>query len=136
MISYNNRKIIINNIIYYYRLVTPSFNDIIRYQILFILHLILSSITLLFFIDNKRIRQIIILLGLFIIFTQYLFNGCILSLVEYKLNPNGLSILDPYMNILNIKINNKNRKLFTKIWGFILISSMIIYYILYYYIWK
>ena len=134
MISYEKRKEIVNVIIEKYRKYTPNIDDKQRYYILFGVHFVLSCITLLYLIDNKRIREIVILLGIFTVFTQTIFNGCLISRIETKLYPDGYSILDPYMKVLNIEITNRNRKKFTRIFGIILLSGMIGYYIYRYYL--
>jgi len=53
------------------------------------------------------------------------FSGCLLTVIEYKLTNNfDLNITDPYLNILNIPINNINRRNIT--------YKAILFFILYY----
>ncbi len=66
---------------------------------------------------------LIITILLFIIF-----NGCILSLLEYRLCNEDYTIVDPYLKLLNIDVNNEIRKKFT----FFGLMCMLLYFIFVY----
>lgn len=68
-------------------------------------------------------------LFVFIIVLYYIFNGCILSKIEYKLDKIDFTIFDPILKIFEIEVNNKNRKIYSIY--FMLLYLFILFLILY-----
>ena len=71
-----------------------------------------------------------ILVVMCIIFMFYLFDGCWLSMLEQELYNDDFTIIDPFLELFNIEVNNKNRKNISIINAFIYIITMcLLYYI-------
>ena len=83
------------------------------------------------FINKKFVLMYIIIL-IIIIILFFFFNGCILSLLEYRLCNEDYTIVDPYLNLMIVDVNNKTRKKYT-IFG---LMCMLIYFIFVYIIKK
>ena len=82
------------------------------------------------FFVSKKILIIIFFISLikFILFMY--FNCCILSLLELKLSKNdNYTIVDIYLELLDIEINNKNRKKFTCLGSTLNIIIILLIYI-------
>ena len=80
-------------------------------------------------IQNKEkliYRFIIVIVILILMF--YLFDGCILSMLENRICNDSYNIVDPILEIFNIEINYNNRmRVSYYILGIFAISYMIIY---------
>lgn len=74
------------------------------------------------------IFTILVVMSIIIMF--YIFDGCWLSMLEQELYNDNFSIIDPFLEIFNMEINNKNRKNISIINAFVYILTMgLIYYI-------
>ena len=73
---------------------------------------------------------LIVIFFLFVIsFMYYVLDGCFLSILENELCKDNFTAIDPILELLNKKINNKNRILVSNVSGFIyIILSFFIYY--------
>ena len=97
---------------------------IIRY--LHTLFPIIGGFSVLFVKKKFILFYIFVLLIIIILFI--IFNGCILSLLEYRLCNEDYTVVDPYLNLFIVDVNNKTRKKYT-IFGLI---SMLLYFIFVY----
>ena len=68
------------------------------------------------------------LITVFIMF--FMFNGCILTMLEHRLCGDEFTIADPFIEVLDIELNSKNR-MFISYW--IAISYFIMFFLVYYY---
>lgn len=85
-------------------------------------------IALLIVIGNKRIVQYCGIIIVILILMFYLFDGCILSMLENRICNDSYNIVDPILEIFNIEINYNNRmRVSYYILGIFAISYMIIY---------
>tara|TARA_B100000902_G_C27195689_1_gene856354 strand:+ start:99 stop:506 length:408 start_codon:yes stop_codon:yes gene_type:complete len=67
--------------------------------------------TVLFVNKTFVLFHIIILITIMLLFI--IFDGCILSLLEYRLCKDDYTIVDPYLDLIFIEINNETRKKYT-----------------------
>lgn len=81
------------------------------------------------FYASKYISIIIVLFTIISLMMFYIFDGCLLSKLEYKLDGLNYTIIDMYLEILNIEKTNYNRKKYTFIAGIIFLFILIVVYI-------
>lgn len=98
------------------------------------LHMSIPIIFLIILLSSSYVICILtILVVMCIIFMFYIFDGCLLSMLEQELYKDNFNIVDPFLELFNMEINNKNRKNISIINAFIYILTMcIIYYIRFY----
>ena len=72
---------------------------------------VLPLLTVLFVSKKLVLFHIIFLIIIIILF--FIFNGCILSLLEYRLIKDNYSVADPFLNLILVEITNKTRKKYT-----------------------
>ena len=78
----------------------------------------------------KRVVWFVLFLLLIILFMFFVFDGCILSMIENKVCNDDFTIADPYLEALEWEKNTKNRFNVTLIVGLIYyIMVGIIYYV-------
>jgi len=78
----------------------------------------------------KRVVWVAIFLLIVILFMYFIFDGCILSMIENKVCEDDFTIADPYLEALEWEKNSKNRFNVTLIVGLIYyIIVGIIYYV-------
>lgn len=78
----------------------------------------------------KRVVWIVIFLLIVILFMFFIFDGCILSMIENKVCEDDFTIADPYLEALEWEKNSKNRFNVTLIVGLIYYTLVgIIYYV-------
>ena len=80
--------------------------------------------------SGKKQFIIIIFFNLFIYALFVIFDGCILSKLELKLINDNFTVIDPFLEIFDIDVTNKNRKkysIYSWISGFFFI--ILLYYI-------
>jgi len=77
----------------------------------------------------KKVVWVVLFLLLVIFFMFFVFDGCILSMIENKVCDDDFTIADPFLEMLNLEKNTKNRLNITLIVGLIYyITVGIIYY--------
>jgi len=81
------------------------------------IHFHTPGVFFLFFSLLKFNIAILFLIPLLIVFTMFFyFEGCFITIVEYKLDKkNHINIIDPYLYLSNIEINDENRYKYTLI---------------------
>jgi hypothetical protein len=72
---------------------------------------VLPLLTVLFVSKKLVLFHIIILIMIMTLF--YFFNGCLLSLLEYRLIKDDYSVADPFLNLILVEITNETRKKYT-----------------------
>jgi hypothetical protein len=79
---------------------------------------------------QKKVVWIVIFLLLVIFLMFFIFNGCILSMIENKVCDDDFTVADPFLELLEWEKNSKNRFNVTLLVGvFYYIVVGIIYYI-------
>ena len=78
--------------VHYLIFIIPLFTVLFVNKILILLHIVI----------------LLIIISLFIFF-----NGCILSVLEYRLCKDNFTVVDPYLNLLFVEVNNETRKKYT-----------------------
>lgn len=77
-------------------------------------------------------RWIIIVLGIILLsafILYYLFNGCIITMLENRLCGNEFTVADPFIDYFGLELNNKNRIIVTNyIYYTFILSFLLIYY--------
>lgn len=72
---------------------------------------VLPLLTVLFVSKKLVLFHIIILIMIMTLF--YFFNGCLLSLLEYRLIKDDYSVADPFLKLILVEITNETRKKYT-----------------------
>ena len=72
---------------------------------------VLPLLTVLFVSKKLVLFHIIFLIMIMTLF--YFFNGCLLSLLEYRLIKDNYSVADPFLKLILVEINNETRKKYT-----------------------
>lgn len=72
---------------------------------------VLPLLTVLFVSKKLVLFHIIFLIMIMTLF--YFFNGCLLSLLEYRLIKDDYSVADPFLNLILVEITNETRKKYT-----------------------
>ena len=79
-------------------------------QLLRAFHISCPVFLLLFvLIGSKWLKYFAIVFLIFVIISFIIFNGCFMTSLEYKLLEDKFNIADPFLEICNMEINNKNR---------------------------
>tara|TARA_B100000482_G_C12613865_1_gene300338 strand:- start:333 stop:743 length:411 start_codon:yes stop_codon:yes gene_type:complete len=87
---------------------------------------VLPLLTVLFVSKKLVLFHIIFLIMIMTLF--YFFNGCLLSLLEYRLIKDNYSVADPFLKLILVEINNETRKKYTIItFIFILLYFIFVY---------
>jgi hypothetical protein len=87
---------------------------------------VLPLLSVLFVSKKLVLIHIIILIMIMILF--YFFNGCLLSLLEYRLIKDNYSVADPYLKLILVEITNETRKKYT----IIAVIGILLYFIFVY----
>tara|TARA_B100000780_G_scaffold33760_1_gene21119 strand:- start:128 stop:538 length:411 start_codon:yes stop_codon:yes gene_type:complete len=72
---------------------------------------VLPLLTVLFVSKKLVLFHIIFLIMIMTLF--YFFNGCLLSLLEYRLIKDDYSVADPFLKLILVEITNETRKKYT-----------------------
>ena len=95
------------------------------------LHLLLPIVmVLIMLIGSKTLFLLCFLFNIVVYILFYIFNGCILTILENKFIKEDFTIIDPFLELFNIPTINKNRNNYTRYSQILgLICMIIIYYI-------
>ena len=88
---------------------------------------IVNGLVLLFGSDSWV--KIIIYFNIFVFFMFFIFDGCILSKLEHCFTDDEFTVIDPFLELINLELTNENRttySLYSSIMGFIF--TFILYY--------
>jgi len=88
---------------------------------------IVNGLVLLFGSDSWV--KIIIYFNIFVFFMFFIFDGCILSKLEHCFTDDEFTVIDPFLELINVELTNENRttySLYSSIMGFIF--TFILYY--------
>jgi hypothetical protein len=125
IIHYN--LILIIKIYLYYIFIIIMYGNILILIHLFIIYLFTL---ILLFCNNKKILKFLFILLIFQTLLFIINNGCIITKLEKILTKNKNTIIDPLLDIINIKKNNKNRYHLTIIYmGFLWLILLLKIYI-------
>ena len=79
-----------------------------------ILHYIMPIVfVIIMLIGSKSCFEIVIFFNIVILMFFLIFNGCILSKLEHRFTDENFTVIDPFLEIINIKLTNENRKKYT-----------------------
>jgi len=73
--------------------------------------------------------KLIIYFNIFVFFIFFIFDGCILSKLEHCFTDDEFTVIDPFLELINVELTNENRttySLYSSIMGFIF--TFILYY--------
>lgn len=90
--------------------------------------------TILLIIGSSEIFTIVIIFNIFVFILFFIFDGCILSRLEQKFTDDDFTVIDPFLELINVETTNENRKwysFYSSICGFIFIFGL--YYYRFYY---
>lgn len=87
---------------------------------------VLPLLTVLFVSKKLVLFHIIFLIMIMTLF--YFFNGCLLSLLEYRLIKDDYSVADPFLKLILVEITNETRKKYT----IITLIGILLYFIFVY----
>jgi len=91
----------------------PISNKLLGLIIRFV-HFNLTMVILIFVLFAPKFLALLFIIFTFIIIIMYiLLGGCILTILEQRLCKENYTIIDPFIELIGLKINSKNRKLFT-----------------------
>jgi len=79
-------------------------------------------VAILLFIGSNTVFKLAILFNIVVFIMFFIFDGCILSVLENKFTDDDFTVIDPFLEIANIATTNENRKkysLYSSIVGFI-----------------
>lgn len=79
---------------------------------------------------SKLWFNIVMLLNVLVFIMFYIFNGCIISKIEHRFTDDGFTIIDPFLEMINVELNNENRtnySFYSSILGFIIIFGLYCY---------
>jgi len=88
---------------------------------------VVNGLVLLFGSDSWV--KIIIYFNIFVFFMFFIFDGCILSKLEHCFTDDEFTVIDPFLELINVELTNENRttySLYSSIMGFIF--TFILYY--------
>ena len=87
--------------------------------LIFYLHFIISFVLafIIVFTKNRAILLIFLILTLLHHILYIIYQGCVLTKLEYKLTNIDHTIVDPFIDILGLKRNNRNRHIMTLIFS-------------------
>jgi len=88
---------------------------------------VVNGLVLLFGSDSWV--KIIIYFNIFVFFMFFIFDGCILSKLEHCFTDDEFTVIDPFLELINLELTNENRttySLYSSIMGFIF--TFILYY--------
>ncbi len=128
-ISKETRNSLVEYVIYLIK--KTGFSDEISCFILRITHIIIPLLVIVLAMTNSKYfasLSIIIIIIVDILFL--LFNGCILTIVERKLSRENYTLIDPLLNMYNVKNTNSNRRNVTKFLGGTLTIAVLSIYII------
>jgi diacylglycerol kinase len=128
------RRKLVQNLSNAFEIIYPVGDKCIRARHLMKLHFILCYLVifLFFIIHNKYFRLFIIFGALFVIFTNILFNGCLITKIEQNLCPGMETIMDWPLQLFGFSIHNTNRKIINILFFTLLIFILFSYYKIYY----
>ncbi len=136
MINRDLKRKIVQNLTYVYEKLSPVDDRCIAAKNLLRLHITLCFLLILsFFVIRNKYYQLFIIFGtIFVIFTNILFRGCLITMVEQNLCPGLETVFDWPLDFFGIPINNKNRRIVTILFfGSIIFIMMIVFYFLHIY---
>lgn len=100
-------------------------------------HVNLPFYIIIFMVLAPKIITQITLLFLFLSLTTFaLFGGCFMSMIEKRLDGIDITIMDPFLQINNLKKTNKNRMIISFIVGPLYISFCLTIYLIRFHFFK
>lgn len=91
-------------------------------------------VTLLLLVGSNEHFKAAIIFNIFIFILFFTFDGCILSRLEQKFTDDDFTVIDPFLELINVETTNDNRKwysFYSSIFGFVL--SFVLYYYRFHY---
>ena len=97
------------------------------------LHTLAPYLILIYVLRNYKTPNIclfFIVFSLVSLLFYYIFDGCIITSIEYKLDNKNYTIIDPYLDVLCIEKTNINRKQYTFLIGVLFFLILLFIYFL------
>ena len=136
MIDKRVRKKIVEKLTYVYQKLSPIEDKCILSKNLLRLHYTLCFLLILsFFVIRNKYYQLFILFGtIFVVFTNIIFNGCLITMVEQQLCPGMETVFDWPLDFFGIQVTNRNRKIVTILFFvFVILLMIVVFYFLHIY---
>lgn len=130
MIDFKNiRNNIVDRLEKYIRKLNLS--DTLVYNILRGLHFGISIITGLILLFGSKFWFLCILIINIVVFSFFfLFHGCIITKLEQRFTTDDFTVIDPFLNFINVELTNENRYKYSIISNmFTCVITFFIYYI-------
>ena len=90
--------------------------------------------TILLIICSSDLFKVVIAFNIFVFILFFIFDGCIISRLEQKFTHDDFTVIDPFLELINIETTNDNRKwysFYSAIVGFVL--TFVLYYYRFHY---
>jgi len=133
MINKKLKQKLVKQMNYVYQRLSPQDDKCIAAKNLLRLHYTLCILLLIsFFLIPNIYYQLFILSGtMFVVFTNIIFSGCVITMMEQNLCPGMETVFDWPLDLFGIPVTNKNRKIVTVLFFIcvILIMIFVFYYL-------
>jgi hypothetical protein len=133
MINKKLKQKLVKQMNYVYQRLSPQDDKCIAAKNLLRLHYTLCILLLVsFFLIPNIYYQLFILSGtIFVVFTNIIFSGCVITMMEQNLCPGMETVFDWPLDLFGIPVTNKNRKIVTVLFFscVILIMIFVFYYL-------
>jgi len=91
-------------------------------------------ITILFMVGPINVFKFVFIFNIIVFILFFIFDGCILSRLEQKITGEDFTVIDPFLELINVDVTNENRKKYSFYSGACgLLLSFTIYYYRFYY---
>jgi hypothetical protein len=95
------------------------------------LHFTMPIVTvIIMLIGSKTWFKIIIFFNIIVFILFLIFHGCILSKIEHRFTDDDFTVIDPFLEIINVELTNENRhvySLYSSINGFMVTFGLYYY---------
>ena len=81
-------------------------------------------------IGSKMWFNIIVVFNIIVFILFFIFHGCILSKIEHRFTDDEFTVIDPFLELIQVELTNENRSkysLYSSIMGFILTYGLYCY---------
>ena len=74
--------------------------------------------------------NVIVVFNIIVFIMFFLFHGCILSKIEHRFTTDDFTVIDPFLEIINVELTNENRStysLYSSLMGFVITFGLYCY---------
>ena len=89
---------------------------------------ILTGLILLF--GSKQWFNLMVIFNIIVFLMFFLFHGCIISKIEHRFTDDEFTVIDPFLEIIQVELTNENRStysLYSSMGGFVLTFALYVY---------